>query len=269
MAIHAARTRRLLTVPALSELTRRSGVVTALLMAVLQVGLVCTLWRAVYATTEVSAGLDVRQAVTYVVLALLVQRIRWGSRLHSRESLWALVRDGRIIYWFLRPLGPRRHYLLKSLGEILYWGTWSLAGYGIALAAGLISPPPDARVAALAAVSLLLGQVIAHQLMLGIDLLCFWTTANTNALRVYSFSSDLLSGAFVPLWFFPGWFLTLNQWLPFQGTINVPVSIYVGRIPAAEALVQLGIQTLWCCLLYAMTSFLWRHAIRRVDVQGG
>ncbi|QXJ22300.1 ABC-2 family transporter protein [Actinomadura graeca] len=269
MAAPTPRAWRLLRVPALGELARRGGVLTAAVMCVMQVVLTFLLWRAVYAGETVVAGLDARQAVGYAVLALLVQRIRWGSRLYSRESLFALVRDGRIAYWYLRPIDPRRYHLLKSLGEIAYWGTWSAAGFVLALASGILSPPADAAGGAAAAAALVLGQVIAYQVTVCVELLCFWTTANANALRVYAFSQDLLSGAFVPLWYFPGWLLATAQVLPFQTIVNVPVSLYVGRIPAADAPEQLVLQCAWCCVLGGLARFMWWRAGRRIEVQGG
>ncbi len=259
----------LLKIPALCQLARRSAVASAAATGIVQVVLSYFLWRAVYANTDTAAGLDVNQAISYVTMAILIRRIRWGSHVYSRESMSALVRDGRIGYWFLRPVSARRYHLLKSVGEVLYWGSWSMVGFALGLATGVIMTPPSPAAGVVSAVSLVLGQALTYQLLLIIDLLCFWTTANRNATLVYSFSHDLLSGAFVPLWYFPGWFQSVVHWLPFEGTLNIPVSLYVGRVPVVDAPKQLAIQLAWCCVLGVVTHTLWQRAGRRVAVQGG
>jgi ABC-2 type transport system permease protein len=253
----------------LVELTHRSRFATAAAMGLLQVLLSYFLWHALYAHTTVSAGLTVDQAVSYATLAVLVSRIRWGSRIFSRDSVWSLVDDGRIVYWFLRPISPQRYYLTKALGETCYWGAWSAAGFALALATGLVTPPPSAAVAGVSALSLLLGQLIEYQLLLAVDLLCFWLVSNNNARRVYHFAADFLSGAFVPLWYLPSGFVAVAKWLPFQSTLNVPLSFYIGRVPVAAALGPLTLQAVWWLVLHAGTRAMWRGAERRVAVQGG
>ncbi|SDZ35276.1 ABC-2 type transport system permease protein [Amycolatopsis xylanica] len=256
-------------VPVLTELTHRSRLASAAAMGVLQVVLGYFLWHALYAGTTVAAGMNVDQAVTYATMAVLVTRIRWASRIFSRDALWSLVNDGRIAYWFLRPVSARRYHLLKSTGEALYWGGWSLAGYLVALATGLIQPPPDPAVALASVVSLLLGQVVEYHLLLAVDLLCFWMTTNNNARRVYHFIADFLSGAFVPLWYLPDAVVTFAGLLPFQSTLNVPLSLYTGRIPPADAPGQLMLQAGWCVLLAGLTRVMWARVERRVETQGG
>jgi ABC-2 type transport system permease protein len=75
--------------------------------------------------------------------------------------------------------------------------------------------------------------------------------------------------AFAPLWFFPAWFQRVDSWLPFQSTLNVPLSLYVGRLPASALGHQVAVQAIWCAALAAGTGLLWRRAYARVIVQGG
>lgn len=260
---------RLLRVPLLTELTHRSRFGSAAAMGVLQVLLSYFLWHALYATTTVTAGMNVDQAVTYATLAVLVTRIRWASRIFSRDSLWALVNDGRIAYWFLRPVRARTYYFLKASGESLYWGAWSALGLAVVLAAGLVRPPGGILVAVVSATSLVLGQAIEYSLLSTVDLLCFWLTTNNNARRVYYFTHDFLSGAFVPLWYLPDAVVAIAGRLPFGATLNVPLSLYTGRIPLGQAPRYLVFQLVWAVLLALLTRFVWARAERRVVTQGG
>jgi ABC-2 type transport system permease protein len=176
---------------------------------------------------------------------------------------------GTIVYWYLRPLPPQRYYALRALGEQLYGFAWAVGGYAVCLVAGVVEPPGSAAVAGVFALSLLLGQWVLYYVMLVLDQLCFWTVRNNAAMLILIFAQNLLSGVYAPLWFFPDWFITLSSLLPFQATLSVPLSLYIGRIPLSDAAGQLAVQAGWVVLLGLFTRFLWHRAARHVISQGG
>ncbi|WP_377274192.1 ABC transporter permease [Peterkaempfera sp. SMS 1(5)a] len=240
---------------------------TAVRLAV-QVFLVVCLWRGLYAHTTSTAGLNREQAVGYAVLAVLASRIRGLDRHAGRDSVLQHLHFGTIVYWYLRPLPPHRYYALRALGDQLYGFAWVAAGYLVCRAAGVL-PPPSAAAGAAFAAALLLGQLVLHYLTALVDLLCFWTLRDGAALSIVQFAQNLLSGVFAPLWFFPGWFRVLSSFLPFQATLNTPLSLYIGRIPASQAPRELLVQAAWVAGLAVLTRWLWHRASRRVVSQGG
>lgn len=264
--LHAWRTAR---VTPLGELHTPPRMTAVLLRLTVQVVLVASLWHGLYSHTGTTAGLDVDQAVTYAVLAVLASRLRELDQFSGRDTVIQHMHFGTIVYWYLRPLPPQRYHALRALGEQLYGFAWALGGYVICLAAGVVEPPESAAVAGVFAVSLLLGQLVLYFVLLVLDQLCFWTVRNNAAMLILIFAQNLLSGVYAPLWFFPDWFVTMSQFLPFQATLSVPLSLYIGRIPLSDAPGQLAIQAAWVGLLFLFTRFLWRRAARRVMSQGG
>jgi ABC-2 type transport system permease protein len=97
----------------------------------------------------------------------------------------------------------------------------------------------------------------------------FWMLSNNGLARMYYFVQDLLSGVFVPLPFMPAVMLAVATWLPFSSGVNVPLSLYVGRISLSRAPAQLGLQLFWCVALALVARFMWQRASHRVTVQGG
>lgn len=229
--------------------------------------LASALWRALYARTPTAAGVTYEQAVTYAVLAAMVTHLRVGTT--TSDTVADHVYAGTILYWFVRPMSPRRYHLARSCGEIAYAMLWLAAGYTVCLSLGVVAPPVSAQAAVTSAVSLLLGQVIAHQLRLVVDLLCFWTVMNRQLVKLMEFVQTLLAGGFAPLWFFPDWFRTMSSVLPFQGIISVPMSIYTGRVPMPGVPGQVAVQVAWVAALAVLTRWMWARAARRVLVQGG
>lgn len=235
-----------------------------------QVFLVVCLWRGLYAQTDGAvAGLDREQAVGYAVLAVLAIRIRELDRHGGRDTVQQHLHHGTIVYWFLRPIPPRRYHALRALGEQLYGFAWVAAGYLVCRAAGVLPPPASAGAGAAFLAGVVLGQLVLYRVMLLTDLLCFWTLRDGAALRIVQFAQNLLSGAFAPLWFFPEWFRTMSAFLPFQATLNTPLSLYVGRIPLSEAPHALLVQAAWVAGLAVLSRWLWHRAALRVVSQGG
>lgn len=264
--LHAWRTAR---VTPLGELHTPPRMTAVLLRLTVQVVLVASLWHGLYSQSGTTAGLDEDQAVTYAVLAVLASRLRELDQYANRDTVLQHMHFGTIVYWYLRPLPPQRYHALRAVGEQLYGLAWALGGYLICLAAGVVDPPRSAAVAGVFALSLVLGQLVLYFVMLLLDQLCFWTMRNNAAMLILIFAQNLLSGVYAPLWFFPDWFITLSAFMPFQATLSVPLSLYIGRIPLSDAPAQLAIQAAWVVVLYLFTRFLWRRAARRVVSQGG
>ncbi|MGW2280451.1 ABC transporter permease [Streptomyces sp. NPDC001770] len=262
---------RIARTASLGELLSPPRITASLFRLTVHLVLVTSLWRGLYADlgTGTRGGLTREQAVGYAVLAVLAGPLRGLDRYAARDTVSQHVHYGTIVYWFLRPLPPRRYYALRALGDQGYGAVWFLAGLAVCAAAGVVGLPSSWTVAAVAALSMVLGQWVFHHVMLLIDLLCFWTLRNSSAMLILQFAQNLLSGVYAPLWFFPGWFQEVSALLPFRATLSVPLSIYVGRTPLSEAPYQLAFQALWVILLSLLTRFLWQRAGRRVLSQGG
>ena len=79
----------------------------------------------------------------------------------------------------------------------------------------------------------------------------------------------MLSGAMIPLWFFPEWLRNAMYCLPFVYMYQEPLSIYIGKYTPAECLIKLGIQLAWLVGLAVIFMFAQKRATSRVLVQGG
>jgi ABC-2 type transport system permease protein len=253
----------------LTELTQAARLFPPLAMVVTQLALTYWLWHALYAGVRVSAGLDVTQATTYAMLGVLYQQFSTVDRWSNGDSMVQLMTEGTIAFWFLRPVSARRYHLIRAVGDFAYGGGVALVAYLVCLGIGAIAPPPTWPAAGAALITLVFGLAITYYLYLILDLICFWSTVNDAAITAVQFATGLLSGAFAPLWFFPGWFQHINAFLPFQTTLNVPLSLYVGRLPVADLGIQVAVQVAWTASLALFTWWLWRRAAARVTVLGG
>lgn len=253
----------------ISEFYERGRVFSTLFMLTARAALTYWLWRALYASTTSSAGLNVRQATTYAMLGVFYIAFRTVNRWAGRDMLVQHMLEGTIAYWFLRPVTPRRYYCVRACGDLAYGACWAAVAYSVCLAAGLIEPPVSTQAGLATLATLGLGLVILYYLQLLIDLACFWTVVNFQLVLMYQIVQNILAGALVPLWFFPAWFQSFDRLLPFQGTLNVPLSLYIGRAPVGQLADDLAVQAGWIAALALLTTLVWRRAAARVTVLGG
>jgi len=253
----------------LSEFYEWGRVSSTLVMLATRAALTYWLWHALYASTTSSAGLNAQQATTYAMLGVFYIAFRTVNRWAARDTMVQHMLEGTIAYWFLRPVSPRRYYCVRACGDLAYGACWGALAYGVCLTTGVISPPVSTRAALATLATLALGLVILYYLKLLIDLACFWTVVNFQLVIMYEIVQNVLAGALVPLWFFPGWFASFDRLLPFQGTLNVPLSLYIGRTPVSQLGGDLAVQAVWIAVLAALSTLVWRRAAARVTVLGG
>jgi ABC-2 type transport system permease protein len=256
-------------ITALSDLLSPGRITARAVRLLIQLLLVVWLWRALYAHTATAAGLTKAMAVSYAVLAVLMLNIRRADRFGARDTVIQHMQYGTIAYWLVRPLSPQRYSLWRGVGDQAYTVMWAAAGYVICRATGVLAPPSSADAAAAFAVTFLLGQSLLYYLALLTDQMCFWAIKNLAVVSIMIFAQNLLSGGYAPLWYFPGWFRWASNALPFQYTIGVPLSFYIGRIPLADLPAELSVAAGWVVALAILTRLLWRKAAERIAAQGG
>jgi ABC-2 type transport system permease protein len=78
-----------------------------------------------------------------------------------------------------------------------------------------------------------------------------------------------LSGALIPLNMMPDWLRTIATILPFSQVVYLPVSLLSGITPVSEMPRIWLIQGGFLLVLFFLSRFVFRRAIRVITVQGG
>lgn len=80
----------------------------------------------------------------------------------------------------------------------------------------------------------------------------------------------LLSGATIPIAFFPEPLKTIVYYLPFQSIYNAPLTLLLDGNPKPDtALTTLGTQLIWCVVMLVLSKLLWKVSLRQITVNGG
>lgn len=228
------------------------------------------LFRAVYASLPdgaVIGGFDRASIVTYVAIAWIGRSLTFNN---IDREIATQVTEGHIAQQLLKPIDYQAMTFFGALGEALF----RLVLFTIPISIVIVplfrvGAPAGAGAGAAAALSFFLAFLVNS----GINFI-----TGTFALRLKSILGlvrakhvilELLTGALVPLSFFPGAWRSVAEALPFASVTYLPVTIWMGQREGAALLEALLLQAFWAVALYAIGAALWRAGIRRTTVQGG
>jgi ABC-2 type transport system permease protein len=163
------------------------------------------------------------------------------------------------LYWFSRESG-RSFYYFFWRGLPTYLVGWLI--FGTEFGAGWL-----ALVGFLGC--LILGAMSGIAFRVLLNLVAFWLLEARAVITLGLTMAQFFTGNFFPAAFFPAWLYALASWLPFNGMINAPAQIFLGKLSGGPLLAVLALQMGWLIVLIIVVLLLTAIATRRVVVQGG
>jgi len=208
------------------------------------------------------------EMITYTVLAGSVLSAWEWARLIQGIDL--AVTSGDVCVFLLRPLRYPLYLLAIECGNLGFRLVTVVLPIVVTISFtyGLSAPASWFHAAAFL-VFWLLSFSMQFLLTLLFGLLAFWLMTAFSLEWLLQGLFALLSGSFVPLWFFPSALSSIVRFLPFAWIGFYPVAVYLGKLTPAEMAVRLLLGLGWGLLLALAVAWLWRRATLRISVQGG
>jgi len=240
-----------------------AGLVTNLFFGVLRASVMVALYGA---RTEV-AGMSIGDAITYTGLT---QGIITYISIFGWYDLMNSIASGEVATDLLKPLSYFRFWLAQDLGRALV--AFFLRGVSIVLLYALlfdITVPQGAGRWLALTLSLTMSWFVSFAWRFLVNLAAFWTP-NAKGVGRFAFGiAWVLSGFYMPLRFFPSWFITLCNFTPFPSMVNTNIEIYLGLLTGAALWQALFVQLLWAIGLTAVCQAILRAGVHRLVIQGG
>lgn len=233
----------------------------------INIGAYYFMWKAIYGDAETLQGFTVVQMATYVAVSWMARAFYFNNL--DRE-IASEIRDGSVAIQIIRPYSYLLVKMMQGFGEGLFRMSLFMAPGMVVVA--LIFPielPTDPLLWLIFFVMLWFSFLINSQINILTGLCAFFTENNEGIMRMKRVTVDLLSGVVVPIVFFPGWAVSIMNWLPFQAITYLPSSVFTGRITGADVWQALIVQAIWTAALLVPIALVWRAARRRLFVQGG
>jgi ABC-2 type transport system permease protein len=238
-----------------------------LLGNLLYMALIFSLWKSIYGATAIIRGMTFNQTFIYLALA--------GSLfiVFSPGTDWFIsskIIDGSLIMDLLKPLDFQYMTLARTVGSglfnILVITVPSLLVLFLAFRAemkvgiGLLFFP----------VGFIMAFLISFAIDFAIGLSSFYTDAIWGISLSKNVIINLLSGALIPMQFFPETVQNLLKLLPFQAIYNVPLMMITSPDLDVSAYWQaLAVQVFWVLLLFAFSRWFYHRCFKKLTVSGG
>jgi ABC-2 type transport system permease protein len=251
---------------ALSALAYRANFLLSLGGVAFQLVALLAVWKVLLQASGTVGGFDWPHMRSYLLVAfasgaLVGTFVDFGMSFRIQSGLVALD--------LVKPVDYQRARFWEVVG-----GVW-IELLVVALVTGVsiaFSGPPDLPPGpelALFAASMVLLIPLKFIVVYFSTLTCFWTQNFVGVLWARQAVTGLLSGALVPLAYFPGWLATAAEWSPFAGLTSTPALIFIGQATGRHALLLVATQLAWLLLLWFGARALFNRALRRLTVHGG
>ena len=254
----------------LGMLAYRLRYYTGIITYVLFVSVHYFIWKAIYhghAADERINGFTLGEMITYLAVGWIARSFYFSN---IDEEIDDMVRTGRMGVFLLRPVNFHLMLLSQAAGESLFRICFFTAPIAVAILLMFpVSPPETVAAGASFLLSSLLSFLILAEINFLVGLLAFSLKSIQGIARAKYMLIQLFSGLLMPLVFFPTWFRSVLEVLPFQLITYVPLQLYLGKIaPAGIPLVFLE-QVVWAIALIGLSQLFLGRALRRLTIQGG
>ena len=221
---------------------------------------------AVYRERTEVGGFDAVDAVTYT---FVTQGLLMVLGMFSDTEIADRITTGDVIVDLQRPYDNQAWWAAVNYGKAAYYAIFrGVPPFVVgALVFDLRLPAPGHVPAFVLSAALGVGVAFGWRYL--IQLTAFWLLDVRGANQLAWLTAQFLSGAFVPIVFFPEWLETTARILPFTAMLALPVEVWLGRYEGAELLGVFAIQVLWGAALVLAGRGVLSLAMRRVVVQGG
>ena len=228
------------------------------------------LFRAIYSGLPADAtlgGFDVDGIVTYLAVSWVGRSLVFNN---IDRELATLVTEGQIAQTLTKPYDFQAATYFGALGEMLFRLVLFTVPISIVIFPLFgVSGPPTVAAGAAAAASFFLAFLVNSGLNFVVGTCALRLESILGLVRAKLVVSEFLTGALVPLSFFPPLARHIAEALPFAAIGWVPVTIWMGRRSGPEMALALLGQAAWAVALWLLGVWLWRSGVRRTSVQGG
>lgn len=249
----------------------RLGTAVTLFANLIYLVLVYFLWKAVYdsAGVDVVNGMTFTDTMIYLILAtalfnFLEMFIVWDM---SRS-----IQSGGIILDLLKPMQYRTYKFWSYSGSHVSQFVLAFIPTFIVVMIVTKGAIPVGLNLVRFMVSVIMALIINFSIEMLVATLCLYTESTWGINIVKETIVLVLSGASIPLAFFPESIRNIISWLPFRAIYDIPLQVLLnkGGSDTLEGLAKVwGMQLGWCVILGLAGILFWNHAVKKITVNGG
>ncbi len=229
---------------------------------------------AIWLTISIQAGGSIggynqNDFIVYFLGVMVVERLTRAWNVWNLEND---IREGTFTPKLLRPFNPvhweiNQNLVYKFFYAVLLAPTWVLVAW--------IFPETRIQVDLVSMgwflIAILISSVLRFVICHLFGMMSFWTSRALSMYMVFEMLHFFLAGRIAPMSLFPAWLSEMNQWLPFYGSVGLPVDLISGRLMGHTDLIIQGILVLtaWTVALIGLSVWQWRAGLKQYGAIGG
>lgn len=253
----------------MSALTYRAHFVFQVVASVFAVAVAYFLWKAVFAASAAGSigGMGFEQTFLYASFAMAMTVL---SKTWVDWFMWEQIRFGNIVMQMFRPVDFMAGTFFQSLGT--FAGNFTTITLPSLAAIFLLfgGRVQTGSAALLFVPALLLSFVLTFLIDFIIGTTCFYTESIWGISVTKEVLVAFLSGAAIPLPFFPPAARAVLDVLPFASMYHTPLATLVDpSIPWTGHLRGIAVQAAWAVVLFVFARVYYRVSLRTLTVAGG
>lgn len=225
------------------------------------------LWSSVFADETTIEGVTRQQMIIYSVVSNFITVV---FTVNVQSYINDSVKTGNIAYILSKPLNVCIFWLSSDIGCLLNKLIIYLVPIGTVIIYIIINEIPIHAVnVILFILSCIFSYLILWAISFCVGSIAFWhndlgTVGNFKDLIIL-----ILSGSFVPLWFFPELVQKISEFLPFQYIYQAPLGILINKYSGYEAVRIILVQVIWTFIFIFATGVVYKKGKNKLVVQGG
>lgn len=227
------------------------------------------LWKAIFASSgsDVVNGMTFEMTMVYLVLATSLYGV---VELYLVWEIGRAIQKGKIVLDLLRPMKYKRYLFFANSGTLVvnFFMTFIptfvivllITGKTIALGWNLL----------FFLVAGILSIIINYNIDFIVGTICLYTESIWGINIMKQVIVSLLSGAAIPLAFFPEKLARVVNFLPFRAIYDTPLTLLLDSNPDLRTVgIKLGISVFWVVVISIISNLFWKISIKQVTVNGG
>ncbi|MBQ8905551.1 MAG: ABC-2 family transporter protein [Ruminococcus sp.] len=227
------------------------------------------LWKAIYASAgaEIVNGMTFSDTLIYLVLATALFNFM------EMYIVWEMgrgIQSGKIALDLLKPIEYRKYMFWSYSGSFVTQFFFTFLPTFLVVAAVTHGAIQFGFNLLFFVISVVMAVSINYSIDFLVGTICLYTESIWGINIMKQVIVMLLSGATIPIAFFPEPLKTIAYYLPFQSIYNAPLSILLDGNPQPQRLlITLGIQLFWCIVMTVISKLFWKVSLRQITVNGG
>ena len=225
-------------------------------------------YTAFYKVSTAPQPLNLDEVITYFVLCQVFFMLMpfWGARSEVTNA----IKDGSVALQLTKPVDFHAYWFSDECGRACYFLLMrGCPTFLISILFFEVTIPQQFTVFMAFAVSMVLAIFMSAAITITIFSSAFWTLDTTGISGLSYSIITLFSGMLVPIALWPEWLAHIAEWLPFAGLIDVPFSIYLGKITGVAIWMAIGKQLMWYLIFIGLGRFFLHRGFSRLVIQGG